>query len=200
MALQRIKSSFNWWFFVMLRLRHSKSTPIITTNKRPKINNFDNLHNIIRLELLIGQPLMNKARIYIREDEARDSLYQPVKIIMFNDIIIIVNKEVIIIEYSKMELAETPVLAINNVDIHFEGLLTRLNFLNTLKAIMDSHVNRTKEFKWISDDQELNCMICRVGFTIFNRRHHCRECGKLICHGCSEFTQNAKRLCLNCYF
>jgi RNase P subunit RPR2 len=31
-------------------------------------------------------------------------------------------------------------------------------------------------------------MICQTTqFTFFNRKHHCRTCGRLICHSCSIF-------------
>lgn len=40
---------------------------------------------------------------------------------------------------------------------------------------------------WVPDAQQLVCMVCqRERFTMFNRRHHCRRCGRLVCHACSE--------------
>lgn len=40
---------------------------------------------------------------------------------------------------------------------------------------------------WVPDTQQLVCMVCqRERFTMFNRRHHCRRCGRLVCHACSE--------------
>ncbi|XP_051942966.1 zinc finger FYVE domain-containing protein 26 isoform X5 [Hippocampus zosterae] len=40
---------------------------------------------------------------------------------------------------------------------------------------------------WVPDTKRLVCMVCRrERFTMFNRRHHCRRCGRLVCQACSE--------------
>ncbi|XP_077477383.1 zinc finger FYVE domain-containing protein 26 [Stigmatopora argus] len=40
---------------------------------------------------------------------------------------------------------------------------------------------------WVPDTQRDVCMVCqRERFTMFNRRHHCRRCGRLVCRACSE--------------
>lgn len=40
---------------------------------------------------------------------------------------------------------------------------------------------------WVPDTQQHVCMVCRrERFTMFNRRHHCRRCGRLVCNACSE--------------
>ncbi|KAM6961382.1 zinc finger FYVE domain-containing protein 26-like isoform 4-T4 [Aplochiton taeniatus] len=40
---------------------------------------------------------------------------------------------------------------------------------------------------WIPDTKHHICMVCqRERFTMFNRRHHCRRCGCLVCNACSE--------------
>ena len=38
---------------------------------------------------------------------------------------------------------------------------------------------------WVSDLTAPHCMICQKGFTLLMRRHHCRRCGKLVCHACA---------------
>ena len=51
-------------------------------------------------------------------------------------------------------------------------------------------------------------MACRTGFDFFNRKHHCRGCGRIFCHSCSsqksllppEFgTRDPQRVCQQCY-
>ncbi|KAL0969454.1 hypothetical protein UPYG_G00227580 [Umbra pygmaea] len=62
---------------------------------------------------------------------------------------------------------------------------------------------------WVPDAQQTLCMVCqREKFTMFNRRHHCRRCGRLVCHACSDhkmvvegYTEEEAevRMCDQCY-
>ncbi|XP_041809482.1 zinc finger FYVE domain-containing protein 26 isoform X2 [Chelmon rostratus] len=60
---------------------------------------------------------------------------------------------------------------------------------------------------WVPDTQQHMCMVCqRERFTMFNRRHHCRRCGRLVCHTCSEHKMPVEgcpgeevRVCDQCY-
>lgn len=38
---------------------------------------------------------------------------------------------------------------------------------------------------WMNDDDSATCLRCNSEFTVFNRRHHCRCCGDLVCDSCS---------------
>lgn len=39
---------------------------------------------------------------------------------------------------------------------------------------------------WVRDDETTHCMSCRRAvFTMLTRRHHCRQCGRVVCHACS---------------
>ena len=43
--------------------------------------------------------------------------------------------------------------------------------------------------QWVSDNDADTCMCCQtVKFSFFNRRHHCRHCGHLVCDACSKST------------
>jgi hypothetical protein len=44
---------------------------------------------------------------------------------------------------------------------------------------------------WQGDSTSNACQVCRIEFTLFNRRHHCRRCGGLVCDKCSRH-----RMCL----
>ena len=39
---------------------------------------------------------------------------------------------------------------------------------------------------WIDDSKCKNCYECDAAFTMFNRRHHCRKCGKVFCSKCAS--------------
>ncbi|CAL8091285.1 unnamed protein product [Calicophoron daubneyi] len=41
---------------------------------------------------------------------------------------------------------------------------------------------------WIPDAEATHCMVCGISeFTLVNRRHHCRHCGKVVCNRCSPY-------------
>lgn len=40
--------------------------------------------------------------------------------------------------------------------------------------------------EWVANDEVSECMCCRqINFSMFNRRHHCRRCGRVVCYNCS---------------
>ncbi|RNA14721.1 pleckstrin homology domain-containing family F member 2 [Brachionus plicatilis] len=61
--------------------------------------------------------------------------------------------------------------------------------------------------KWIPDKEADTCMRCeQVKFTMVNRRHHCRNCGYVICGDCSKNkfliqsqSDEPLRVCNECY-
>lgn len=52
-----------------------------------------------------------------------------------------------------------------------------------------------------------NCYTCRITFTTFTRKHHCRRCGQIFCHKCSSFNstipalgiEKEVRVCEQCF-
>ncbi|XP_063841407.1 pleckstrin homology domain-containing family F member 2-like isoform X3 [Scylla paramamosain] len=60
---------------------------------------------------------------------------------------------------------------------------------------------------WVPDSDTNICMHCKKSqFTLINRRHHCRKCGKVVCGPCSSKKvilqhQSSKplRVCLSCH-
>ena len=58
--------------------------------------------------------------------------------------------------------------------------------------------NRDKVMKWQSDNDSYICNVCETLFTFFNRRHHCRQCGLLVCGTCAPMNERGERVCTNC--
>eukprot|EP01035_Chromulina_nebulosa_P019391 gene19391-25260_t len=81
-------------------------------------------------------------------------------------------------------------------------------------AIMDAMLANNDMIKettgiaplWTPDSAQSNCEECNVLFNLMTRRHHCRNCGKLLCGGCSIYRcmvphvnpNNKVRVCVNC--
>ena len=47
----------------------------------------------------------------------------------------------------------------------------------------ESYDNRSH---WVPDHSRDNCKICKQAFGMFRWRHHCRQCGNLVCDACSQ--------------
>ncbi|CAH4031831.1 unnamed protein product [Pieris brassicae] len=62
--------------------------------------------------------------------------------------------------------------------------------------------------QWVEDFTADRCMLCKISiFSMIIRRHHCRRCGRLVCHACSRnrmqvptYPSGVKfRVCDDCY-
>lgn len=61
--------------------------------------------------------------------------------------------------------------------------------------------------EWMPDELAKTCCICKTEFTFFNRKHHCRECGRVCCGTCSDkqltllhkSLTGLQRVCNYCY-
>nr|CCA18242.1 predicted protein putative [Albugo laibachii Nc14] len=52
-----------------------------------------------------------------------------------------------------------------------------------LKSSWRTHM---KDGQWVPDISVQQCMICRFDFSLWNRKHHCRRCGAVVCGSCSN--------------
>jgi len=59
--------------------------------------------------------------------------------------------------------------------------------------------------KWKDDTDVVSCSGCQSGFSLTNRKHHCRNCGNIFCNECSNKQANMagykkpQRVCEGCY-
>ncbi|KAG5897193.1 hypothetical protein JTB14_022548 [Gonioctena quinquepunctata] len=67
-------------------------------------------------------------------------------------------------------------------------------------------VNRNRtDGAWVKDNSANQCASCNKEFNLTRRRHHCRNCGEIFCHACSDNTMSlpssAKpvRVCDDCH-
>lgn len=66
---------------------------------------------------------------------------------------------------------------------------------------------RTVADHWLKDEGADSCVGCGVRFNLYERRHHCRNCGQVFCSKCSRFESKISRLgilkpvrvCQGCY-
>ena len=59
---------------------------------------------------------------------------------------------------------------------------------------------------WWRDEGVSSCLDCGIKFTIYERKHHCRACGKVFCSSCSQYQSDiphlklkSVRVCKSCH-
>ena len=51
---------------------------------------------------------------------------------------------------------------------------------------------------WLRDEAVDKCMKCSAEFTFTERKHHCRDCGKIFCH--RFIATGIHHFCVRCVF
>jgi len=51
---------------------------------------------------------------------------------------------------------------------------------------------------WVPDSHRICCVLCGRTFSLLFRRHHCRNCGEVVCGLCSATRREGQRICDNC--
>ena len=49
------------------------------------------------------------------------------------------------------------------------------------------NISERKIYQWVPDNNVLQCNECPQEFGLLIRKHHCRNCGKIFCHKCSDY-------------
>jgi FYVE/RhoGEF/PH domain-containing protein 5/6 len=80
--------------------------------------------------------------------------------------------------------------------VHFEECVSE--FLKNKKSRVSPNSSKRFQNAILSDEEQIilpvwapnksskSCSNCQKEFTLINRRHHCRKCGKLVCSSCSQ--------------
>ncbi|KDO19256.1 hypothetical protein SPRG_15037 [Saprolegnia parasitica CBS 223.65] len=63
-----------------------------------------------------------------------------------------------------------------------------------------------ERWRWVRDEDRKTCSVCMRNF-MFRRRHHCRQCGEVVCASCAPYREvetptagpNRVRICNVCY-
>ena len=62
---------------------------------------------------------------------------------------------------------------------------THPSLLTPIHAVSDSQQQVLTRPVWVPDSMTKECMICSTKFSAFQRKHHCRRCGRVVCTSCS---------------
>jgi hypothetical protein len=107
--------------------------------------------------------------------------------------------------YSATPLNEAAFLAEQRAGEAALGLVIDIHRVD--KSTLKAAKARSKQAEQLWSPDAKGCMRCEATFSVRRRRHHCRQCGKVVCGGCSGNHQAlpsrgylvAVRVCDGCY-
>ena len=76
----------------------------------------------------------------------------------------------------------------DGLDAPFRLTLSELQTVSAAEEVAGTPQGFFTRENWVPDSATKTCMApsCGDAFTFFNRRHHCRRCGKIYCGACSK--------------
>lgn len=85
-----------------------------------------------------------------------------------------------------LRMYATKSLEFNIVESQTTNQSMELTSIDSLYGVFSMPKEAPSKQNWIKDNEATHCMSCkRSAFTMLTRRHHCRRCGRVICHSCS---------------
>lgn len=193
------------------------------------IDSIPKLEQISKMFLIEPFPIAITGRRFIREGRAMKQCRKAVTervVLLFSDVFIYVQpkggKYMVPASYKLMYLRAVPCEYDRScLDIYAPRKSFTLKFTNeeerdswytSLKdAIANAQVNvRIPKYKeapiWIPDAVSSVCMACNTPLHFFRRRHHCRNCGKIMCRAClshrlvlKHISSRLSMVCNQCY-
>ena len=70
---------------------------------------------------------------------------------------------------------------------------------NSYTGATAQRVRALPELQWQKDSAHATCQQCYISFTMLNRKHHCRYCGRVLCDKCSRYKIRKLRACKTCF-
>lgn len=201
-----------------------------TDENARRISNVENCFGIS------GVPLHNQGRVLVGEGILKKMCrkkLKPRQMFLFNDIlvygsIVIRNKK-----YTRQHIIPLENVKIEDIDdideiqfgwfirtptksfaVYAASLNEKREWINhinmCIKELLDRTGNRPiseHAAVWIPDKHSDVCMHCqKTTFTVLNRKHHCRNCGKIVCGSCSKnsylilnISSKPVRVCDGCF-
>lgn len=76
-----------------------------------------------------------------------------------------------------------------SISMLIDNDIKKNNYVNNVKfkplPLKNSiNIDERRIYKWVKDENVNNCYNCGTKFNIINRKHHCRNCGKIFCFKC----------------
>lgn len=134
--------------------------------------------------------IINKISPNLKRDPTGDNLYYNIKSI--ESLVISRNAvDALLRYYAEKALDMRNPSCVSPVPLKpwDDSLLQSIDSINLEAAskpfVMPERVP-TKD-QWVEDYTTDRCMLCKISiFSMIIRRHHCRRCGRLVCHACSR--------------
>lgn len=97
---------------------------------------------------------------------------------------LIVLQEYQVLKAAHMQLIST----VENQERTLEELGAHLSESKLKMADLRDVSKSLRDAQWAPDKEASRCRLCEKEFSIARRRHHCRHCGNIFCHSCSDNT------------
>lgn len=143
--------------------------------------------------------ILNKISPNLMNDPSGDKLYYNIKSI--ESIVISRNAvDALLRFYAEKALdIKNPRICPTPPKLSDDSLLQSIDSINIEAAnkpfVMPEQVPPKEQ--WVEDYSVDRCMMCHTSiFSMIIRRHHCRRCGRLVCHACSRHRMQVKYVTL----
>jgi rabenosyn-5 len=66
-------------------------------------------------------------------------------------------------------------------------LIYKYDYCSTVQDSAEWKAHEKSVVNWLEEKPVTRCPECAQGFNLLKRKHHCRLCGSILCHDCSDF-------------